>query len=192
MKVDLAIRQDTRAELFRMVVNGQTYAERPKAGEALIQMVDKHHRAPAAVIVGELAGFRIEFRSTLPDTLTLCGQMAYPAKVAPSPAGIIRSLEHVAHGIQERLVAREADLVQTTKNLKDLTALVGQPFEHTVRLEELLSRQSELMQSLDLTKNQASSELSAEVVEVESIGLDQAEAVAEAPEVETKPVRLAM
>ncbi|MDI1334567.1 MAG: N-6 DNA methylase [Lacunisphaera sp.] len=192
MKQDLAARQDTKGELFRMAVNGQAFTERPKAGEALIQMVDKHYRAPAPVTVGELAGLRIEFRSSLPDTLTLCGQMAYPAKVSPSSAGIIRSLEHAVACIEDRIAAREADLNQTTKNHKELSALVGQPFEHTVRLEQLLSRQNELVESLDLTKNQASSELSGDVIEVDSVGPEQAEAVAEALETDPTSTRVAI
>jgi hypothetical protein len=188
----MAARQDTRGELFLMIVNKQTHKERPKAGEALIQVVDRHYRAPAPVVVGELAGFRIEFRSSLSDTLNLCGQMTYQAKVSPSPAGIIRSLEHAVASIEDRIFAREADLVQTSKNLNDLSALVGQPFEHATRLEELLVRQGELVQSLDLTKNQASSELDSDVIEVESTGPDQAEAAAEAPEIDPEATRLAV
>ena len=45
--------------------------------------------------------------------------------------------------------------------------MVGQPFEHAARLEELITRQGELVQSLDLTKNQASSELDSDEIEVE-------------------------
>lgn len=192
MKQDLAARQDTRGELFTMIVNGQVHKERPKAGEALIQVVDRHYRAPAPVVVGELAGFRIEFRSSLLDTLNLCGQMTYQAKVSPSPAGIIRSLEHAVASIEDRIFAREADLVQTTKNLKDLSALVGQPFEHATRLEELLVRQGELVQSLDLTKNQASSELDSDETDVESVGPEQTEAVAESPDMDATASQLAV
>ena len=69
--------------------------------------------------------------------------------------------------IEDRILAREADLIQTGQNLKDLLAMVGQPFEHAARLEELITRQGELVQSLDLTKNQASSELDSDEIEVE-------------------------
>lgn len=192
MKQDLAARQDTRGDLFRMTVNGQDHTERSKAGEALLQVVDMHYRAPAPVVVAELAGFRIEFRSSLSDTLTLCGQMGYQANVSPSPAGIIRSLEHAAASIEDRIVAREADLVQTAKNLKDLSALVGQPFEHATRLEELLTRQGELVQSLDLTKNQASSELDSDDSEVEVAPPGQAEAVAESAAEDVTSRRMAI
>lgn len=167
MAQDLTIRQDTRAEKFRIVLNGLEVTERPKAGEMLIHMVDRHLRASAPVTLGELAGFKIEFRSTLPDTLTLNGAMSYPSKVSISPIGIITSLEHAARDIEARLDARRHDLAQTQKNLADLSALLGKPFEHEVRYRELLTRQAELVQALDLTKNQAPSELAAESVEVD-------------------------
>lgn len=69
--------------------------------------------------------------------------------------------------------------MQTAKNLNDLSALIGQSFEHATRLEELLTRQGELVQSLDLTKNQASSELDSGETEVKVAPPGEAEAVAE-------------
>ena len=34
-----------------------------------MHLMDRHLRAPHPVILGDLAGFKVEFRSTLPDTL---------------------------------------------------------------------------------------------------------------------------
>ena len=168
LRADLAVRQDTRGDAFKITLNGSVITERPKAGEALIHIVDRHLRAPHPVILGDLAGFKVEFRSTLPDTLTLHGTMSYPAKVSISPIGIIMSLEHAAHSVEDRLVARQSDLEQYRKNHDELQSHVGKPFEHEDRYRELQGRQAELVAALDITKSQASSALSAEVVEVES------------------------
>jgi hypothetical protein len=165
MERDLTVRQDTRGEKFRIMLHGIEVTERPKAGEMLIHLVDRHLRASAPVVLGELAGFKIEFRPSLPDTLTLQGVLHYSAKVSPSPIGIISSLEHAARSIEENLAARRTDLVQAKKNLTDLSALIGRPFEHDARHRELQTRQAELVQSLDLTKNQAPSEFGTDSTE---------------------------
>ncbi len=162
MEQDLKMRQDTHGDNFRMVVSGERFTERAKAGEALIYLVGGRLRAAGAAIVGELAGFRIEFRPTSADTLTLHGAASYPAKVSMSPVGIIASLEHAVRSIEERIEARRSDLGQTRKNLAELSALVGKPFEHEARYREAQQRQCELVEALDITKNQASSQLAAE------------------------------
>jgi hypothetical protein len=71
-------------------------------------LVDRHLRAPVPVVFGEFAGFKIEFRPSLPDTLTLQGVVHYSAKVSPSPSGIISSLKHAARSIEENLAARRS------------------------------------------------------------------------------------
>ncbi|MFZ5497046.1 MAG: DEAD/DEAH box helicase family protein [Verrucomicrobiota bacterium] len=178
LRADLGARHDTRGDAFRMTLDGRTYTERVAAGTALIYLVNERQHTPVPVILGDLAGFKIEFRSTLPDTLTLHGQMSYPAKVSASPVGIIISLEHAAYTIEDRAVARQSDLEQYRKTQTELAAHIGKSFEHEDRYRKLLARQAELVQALDLTKNQAPGELSGESVEAEESMV---------PLVETKP-----
>lgn len=172
MAQDLKVRQDTHGDNFRMVVSGQKFTERAKAGEALIYLVGGRLHATTPAIVGELAGFKIEFRPTNAEHLTLLGAAGYPAKVSMSPVGIIASLEHAVRSIEERIEIRRADLAQTRKNLAELSALVGKPFEHEARYREAQQRQSELVEALDITKNQASSQLAAENGEAETPATD--------------------
>ena len=177
MQRDLALRRDTRGENFQMVVNGQKFTERSKAGEALVYLVGGDTRGMSAGIVGEVAGFKVEFRPAVPDTLTLRGEMTYTAKISPSPLGIIASLEHAARSIEGRLEMRRLDLEQTKKNLAELSALTGKPFEHEERFRELTARQAELVQALDITKNQASERLAADAVEADQFSTGAKEAM---------------
>jgi hypothetical protein len=173
MKRDLAARQDTRGDNFRIVLNGQKYDDRAKAGAALVYLVEDHKTdhllgRPATAVLGELAGFKIEFRSTLPDKLTLRGDADYQANVSPSPVGVISSLEHAAHSIEERLGQSREGLERAQKDLAELTSLAGRTFEHEEHYRELLKRQAELVEALDITKNQASSQLDASTTETET------------------------
>ncbi|MDO8545518.1 MAG: hypothetical protein Q7S40_34175 [Opitutaceae bacterium] len=173
MKQDLAVRQDTRGENFSVVVVGEKFTDRPKAGAALIYAVEDHRRdhllgRPATVVVGELAGFKIEFRSTNADKLTIKGVMEYSANVTPSPVGIIASLEHAVRSIDEDLARAEENLRRSQRERTELAVLAEKTFEHEERYRELVKRQAELVQALDITKNQASERLAAQSEEVET------------------------
>lgn len=54
------------------------------------------------------------------------------------------------------------ELARCRANLAELTALTGKTFEHEERYRELLKRQGELVDLLDITKNQAAAQQATE------------------------------
>ena len=58
-------------------------------------------------------------------------------------------------GSIDRLREREADLKQCHKQTEDLTKQLEQPFEHEEKLAMATTRQQEIVNALDITKNQA-------------------------------------
>ena len=181
---DLAARCDTQGDRFSIILNGETFHDRPKAGGGLIYAIEDHRKdhllgRPATTILGEFAGFRIEFRSTRPDHLTLRGAGEYVANVSASPVGIISSLEHAARSVEDHIARCETDLAQTSKNATELSALAGRVFDHEERYRELVARQAALVDKLDITKNQAPEQLAADAE------TDGGEGEAAAPEVST-------
>ena len=56
----------------------------------------------------------------------------------------------------------ETDIADAHKRGKELETKVGAPFEHEERYQELCRRQSEIEEKLDLTKNQAPSQVEAD------------------------------
>ena len=184
---DLKVRRDTSGEKFEMTVDGQKFTERAKAGAALIYAVEDHRTdhllgRPQTATLGEVGGFKIEFRSTNPDKVNLRGTMEYSANVSPSPVGIVSSLEHAARGIDEQLGRCREDLARAKTNLAELAALSGRDFEHEERYRELIARQAELVTKLDLTKNQASSQQAAEPTDEVATTPDEPAAPREQPE----------
>ncbi len=189
---DLAMRQDTQGEKFRIVLNGEEFTDRVKAGTALIYLAEDHRtdhllgRASPAVL-GEFAGFKLEYRSTLPDKVTLRGASEYVASVSPSPVGTISSLEHAARSVQDQIERTRQGLAQTRKNLGELTKLAGGVWEHEEHYRTLAKRQGELVEALDITKNQASSQLATESEETEtatSAASEEQDSEAVSPEVD--------
>jgi hypothetical protein len=73
----------------------------------------------------------------------------------------IRSLESVVQGFEERAARLEADIKDSQKRASELEAKVGAAFEKEDRYHKLVSRQSEIEEQLDLTKNQAPSQVDA-------------------------------
>jgi N12 class adenine-specific DNA methylase/adenine-specific DNA methylase len=190
---DLAARQDTHGEKFRMVVNGEAFTDRPKAGAALIYAVEDHKRdhllgRPSSAVLGELAGFKVEFRSTNPEKITLRGAMEYAANVTPSPVGIVASLEHAARSIEEDLARCRQGLERAKKEQVEFGALTEKVFDHEERYRELAVRQSELVKALDITKNQASERLATESQETETSDKEEP-AEHEAPEEQPMPAK---
>lgn len=184
---DLALRRETQGDAFRMMLDGRTYTERVKAGEALVYLVGGDPNRQPSGVVGELAGFAIENRPISSEPLVLRGNEQYSAKTSASPLGIIASLEHAARSIEVRLANAEENLIRARRTAEDLAAVIGKPFEHADRLRELTARQAELVEALDLTKNQSSERLDGDT------GKDDApengEAIAEQFEASERPRR---
>jgi N12 class adenine-specific DNA methylase len=161
-QADLGRRIDTHGDKFVIKLVGRTYEERAEAGAVLIGLVDRHRHARGPVELGHFSGFRLEFRPMVSDRVTLVGAMSYDANVSASPAGIIASVEHAARSIEERIGRAQENLTQTRKSLVDFAALADRPFEHESRYREVVTRQAELVQALDITKNQKAEGLSAD------------------------------
>ena len=111
--------------------------------------------------------------------LLIRGEATYTAKVTDTAFGTIRSVEHAVQSIGELGASVEQSITDTKKRITDLTAQIGQPFEHEEKLSSLLLRQQEITDALDLTKNQASAQLEADpekevpIREVEADGLKE-------------------
>ncbi|RRJ96927.1 hypothetical protein Ga0100231_024545 [Opitutaceae bacterium TAV4] len=73
MEKDLSVRADTRGDKFSVIVDRRHFVERPEAGTELIKAVNRLLDKRASEIVMQIAGFNVEFRHTLPDTLTIRG-----------------------------------------------------------------------------------------------------------------------
>jgi len=92
----------------------------------------------------------------------LRGHNSYGARVTDTALGTIRSLEATVQGFEERAGKLETDIADAHKRGKELETKVGAAFEHEERYQQLCRRQSEIEEQLDLTKNQAPSQVEAE------------------------------
>lgn len=163
MEADLAARIDTQGDRFRITLGPKQFTDRVEAGTALVYLVNDHkddhlRGKPSTVVLGEIAGFKLEFRSTLADRVTLRGRSEYLANVSPSPTGFISSIEHAARCIDEHLLKGRELLARHGQDAAQLRKLGTGMFEHEERFRELQRRQAELVGLLDLARNQAAAQ----------------------------------
>jgi N12 class adenine-specific DNA methylase/predicted O-methyltransferase YrrM len=170
LRKDITVREDTSGDKFRIEIEGQVLDNRGVAGESLIRRAEKlRNRIGEDVRVGRFAGFDLFMRSGLNDTteLVLRGQNSYGARITDTAHGTIRSLEATVQGFEERATKLETDITDSQKRAKELESKVGAPFEREKRYHELVERQQQIEERLDLTKNQAPSTSDSETSETQ-------------------------
>jgi FtsZ-binding cell division protein ZapB len=168
LREDLKLRQDTSGDKFRIELDKQVLDNRGVAGELLLRRGEKiKTRFGEDIRIGKFAGFELFIRSGFNDTaeLVLRGRNSYSTRVTDTALGTIHSLESEVQGFEERAARLETDIKDSQKRAVELETKVGAPFEKEERYHVLVKRQSEIEEQLDLTKNQAPSQV--EAVDVE-------------------------
>jgi N12 class adenine-specific DNA methylase/O-acetyl-ADP-ribose deacetylase (regulator of RNase III) len=169
IKLDIARRTDTRADAFQIEIEKQILKDRGIAGELLNRIAKRVAGQTNAYVVGSFAGFEVLARPAVmqPAEILLKGHNYYSAHISETPLGTIRSLEHAAQNLEERLAYHQRELAETEKKCGELETKIGQSFEHESKLQSFRQRQKELEEALDITKNQASNALAAEETELQ-------------------------
>ena len=101
--------------------------------------------------------------------------------------GTIRSLEATLQSLEERGEKLEQESASLLKRAAELEARIGHPFEHEEHYQELRKRQSAIADQLDLTKNQAATQLDAEPGPEQAISMGEQETPAETVKPGRKP-----
>ena len=168
LRQDLAVRQDTSGDKFHIELDGQELNNRGVAGELIMRRAEKlKARFGEDMRIGKFAGFDLFLRPGFNNTteMVVRGSNSYGARVTDTAQGTIRSLESTMQGFEERAERLTLDIADAQKRLKELGEKVGAKFEREDRFQELTHRQSEIEEKLDLTKNQAPSQVDADALE---------------------------
>ena len=170
LREDLKLRQDTSGDQFRIELEKQVLDNRGVAGELILRRAEKiKARFGEDIRIGKFAGFDLFIRASFNNSaeLVLRGKNSYSTRVTDTALGSIRSLESTVQGFEERAGRMEADIKDSQKRGGELEAKVGAPFEKEERYHHLARRQAEIEDQLDLTKNQAPSQIE-DAAEVET------------------------
>lgn len=163
VKLDLAMRKETRGDAFEIRIANATFKERAQAGEALNRLAAQLTGRTAEKEIGEFAGFHLVLRiAYLGHTeILLKGKHTYSANLSETGLGTIRSMEYTVQNLDECQERYARELADAEKRKRELESKIGQPFEHEEKLKSLTLRQQEIVKSLDLTKNQSANNMDA-------------------------------
>ena len=178
---DLVTRQDTSGENFVMIIEGQAIRDRGIAGELLLRRAARLRGTRKELLIGTLAGFQIVIADNFmggPE-IVIKASTTYTAKVTDTAHGTIRSVEHTIQHLEEVAETLTRNIADTRKRLTDTQAQVNLPFEYAARLAELVQRQQEIEDELDLTKNHAPAELGTDMLEEPSVAEPDADSLRE-------------
>ena len=182
LKLDMAQRTDTHGDAFQILLEKSVVKDRAIAGELLTRIARRISDSHKQFDIGSFAGFELSVRSSLWGRVefVLKGKNHYALDATETSLGTVRSLEYFVQNMEDRLAHKQIELADAEKKHGELETKIGQPFEHEAKLQSLGTRQKELEEALDITKNQAANSLAAEATEP---------AVEVEPEAETESVQ---
>ena len=139
-----------------MTVKGKSYAEKAKAGEAILAAC-KEMTSPDPVPLGEYRGFAMELAfDTFSRTyqVRMKGELTYSVELGTDTFGNITRLDNVLEGLPKRLEQTQAELENTKQQLETAKVEVTKPFAKEEELTQKTARLNELNALLSLDKHE--------------------------------------
>lgn len=168
---DIASHKPTRGDLFSMTIGKQSFTDRIEAGRKLVFMGAALKMYEETKKIGSFAGFGISMRNMgVRIGLRIHGKNEYEATVSDSPQGAIASIEHALGSLEKHLEESREKLPRFEIQREQLETQAQQSFEHEDKLVTALNRQREIIEALDITKNQAAAQVD-EAAETEAVTL---------------------
>jgi len=149
---DIALLEKHKSDDFRMAIDGSTYDERAKAGEAFATVMKaKCEVGGGAVPIGEYCGFQVlgERKNLIDTEIRIIGKGGYSTPVGESGLGSITRIENLANKLPTFLQESEQTLSKTKSQLDEAKIIVLQPFQFEEKLGDYIARQSDINSKLE-------------------------------------------
>jgi len=149
---DIALLEKHKSDDFRMAIDGSTYDERAKAGEAFATVMKaKCEVGGGAVPIGEYCGFQVlgERKNLIDTEIRIIGKGGYSTPVGESGLGSITRIENLANKLPSFLQESEQTLSKTKSQLDEAKIIVLQPFRFEEKLNDYIARQSDINSKLE-------------------------------------------
>lgn len=146
IKGDIAARQDTSGDNFRMTISGKEYVERKAAQEELGKVLARLS-SKTSVKIGEIGGFDVKAYVSGDGEahIQLVRGRAYMANTAT-----VRGIESALHKAPETMLkAREIELSRNENNLKEAKEIVRQKNPYAEKLTAMEKRFKEINRQIE-------------------------------------------
>jgi len=145
-----------RDEFSPMEVLGVTYAEKAKAGEALLEAC-KHLTMGSPTEIGSYRGFSMSlYMNTLNKsiTLTLKGNMRYTTDLGTDIHGNLTRINNTLSNIAERIINAQSRLTNTEEQITAAKLELQKPFEFESEFKEKTARLALVESQLNIDSRQ--------------------------------------
>lgn len=201
-KTDLASRQETTGDKFKITLGGKTYTDRKAAGEALVTLAKKalnvSDTTETNTKIGSFAGFDLYVTSM--GGMLLRGKAQYRGTVnMQSGIGTIQALEAIPRRLEGMIATTEARLRENRASISKLEQTASAPFARADELIAARVREAEILAELNPPSEQAIAAAEAEEEVENMVDFDIAVDAAPHPErweadrvgdADKKPMRL--
>ncbi len=137
-----------------MVINGETYAEKKAAGEAILRIMKSFKHSLQTLPVGNYRGFDMEMTLSAGlctnFVLSIKGAMTHKVDLGYDVYGNITRIDNCIDHFESDLKAATNDLTETQKQLAIAQESLKEPFEQAEELAEKQERLNELNEILSL------------------------------------------
>jgi len=157
-RADLATRQDTTGEAFRITVSDVEYTTRTEGGVALKRAIEEACYAAnerQVVRIGRFAGFDL-LASVLPKmqmiSAILRGARDYEGdlELFQAPASLAQALEWIPRKLEGIIKSYEDSVAYLGRQVAQLQSITEEPFPHEEKLSAMIARQREIERELRL------------------------------------------
>ena len=186
IEADIKIYEENKNPDFEITLNGKIFDERAKAGEYLMELINKISRQKPTNYIEEIGlynGFKIGFTYTMGvSKIYVMGNKTYDKELGLSGLGNITRIENLAKDIGENLALYEDRLKETEQKLSQAKEEIDKPFEYEERFSYLLKRKVEIDYKIErgITTNDEMEELG----EQKELSTEQSEYQVEQPSTE--------
>ena len=143
---------------FSMEIDGTVYSERKEAGEAIIRQAYLLRGMDLYEKIGNYCGFDLYIKSYalghLAPSVIARGEAEHTGTVSDSEVGTVASLDYALRNMERRIEDTRSSLEQMEKKYVKLAEEMAKPFPYEEKLRELLKRQYEINNELDLDKSE--------------------------------------
>jgi N12 class adenine-specific DNA methylase len=157
-RTDLATRQDTTGDAFRIAIGDVEYTTRTEGGIALKRAIEEACYAAAerqVVRIGRFAGFEL-LASVHPKMQMISGILRgardYEGdlELFQAPASLAQALERIPRKLEGIIQSYEHSVAYLHAQVAQLQSIADEPFAHEAKLSAMVARQREIERELRL------------------------------------------
>lgn len=163
---DLSIRNNETTTEFNIELNSRIFKDSKEAGQEIINSVKKNIDKDVLYEIGKYKGFRLCLCNKYNDTeMYLVGNDKYSVNLAQIPSLNIQRLDERLASIEEYIENAEQNIKNYKREMEQCKIELEKPFTEEQELKELLQRQSELNNKLNLNNKRDEQTLIADEVD---------------------------